>query len=299
MSLLYVDENGAVINKEENRIIVSYPDGLKHSFPIETIESITIMGAVQLTTQCMETCLTKGIPVAFFSKGGKYFGQLHSTGHINAGRQRKQSELYGEPFAINFARSIIYAKIKNQQIVFKRYIRTEDAVTNDCYLQMANCRKKLESCRDLKSLLGYEGQSAKAYFKGLSHVIDPEFTFTGRSRRPPRDEFNSLISLGYTILMNQICAAIEAKGLNPFFGFMHQDHENHPTLASDLLEEWRAVLVDSTVMSLINGHEIHKEDFDLDLETGGYYLKKNGLKIFLGKLNNKLQTKVKYLLGIQ
>lgn len=109
------------------------------------------------------------------------------------------------------------------------------------------------------------------------------------------DEFNSMISLGYSILMNELYAVLELKGLNPYFGFLHRDKEKHPTLASDLMEEWRAVIVDSTAMSLINGHEIRKEHFILNGDEPGCFLTRTGLKIFLNKLNNKLQTKMKYL----
>ena len=143
--------------------------------------------------------------------------------------------------------------------------------------------------------MGYEGYAARAYFAGLAEVIDPEFKFKGRSKQPPLDEFNSMISLGYSILMNVLYSSIEAKGLNPYFGFMHRDREKHPTLASDLMEEWRAVIVDSVAMSLVNGHEIHKEDFYFDMETPGCFLTRSGLKIFLGKMENKLSTKAKYL----
>ncbi len=143
--------------------------------------------------------------------------------------------------------------------------------------------------------MGYEGQGAKAYFEGLSRVIDPEFSFHGRNKRPPRDEFNSMISLGYSVIMNELYGKIEAKGLNPYFGFLHRDHENHPTLASDMMEEWRAVIVDATVMSMINGHEIHKDDFENNTDEPGCYLTRNGIKLYLKKLEKKLQTDVRYL----
>ncbi len=94
MSLLYVNENSAQIGIEANRCFVKYADGMKKMIPIETLESITIMGHAQMTTQCVQECLKRGIPVSYYSKGGSYFGRLHSTGHVNAKRQRMQSALY-------------------------------------------------------------------------------------------------------------------------------------------------------------------------------------------------------------
>lgn len=104
-----------------------------------------------------------------------------------------------------------------------------------------------------------------------------------------------MLSLGYSILMNEVYCKIDTKGLNPYFGFMHRDAEKHPTLASDLMEEWRAIIVDSTVMSMINGHEIALDDFATRLDEPGIYLQKKGLKKYLNKLEKKLQTSVKYL----
>lgn len=295
MSLLFVNENNALIGIEENRCYVQYPDGLKRIVPIETLESITIMGCSQMTTQCVQECLKRGIPVSYFSKGGRYFGRLQSTGHINAERQRKQCDLYETDFAVGLAKNIVRAKLKNQAVVLKRYEKSRQIPVSESLKMMQICREKIEKCQSIPEITGYEGQGAKAYFDGLSALIDSDFRFRGRNRRPPRDEFNSMISLGYSVLMNELYGKIEAKGLNPYFGFMHRDKEKHPTLASDMMEEWRAVIVDSTVMSMINGHEIHKEDFMIDVEEPGCFLTRSGLKTYLSKLEKKLQTEVRYL----
>lgn len=295
MSLLFVNENNAVIGVESNRCFVKYADGMKKVVPIETLESITIMGHAQMTSQCVQECLKRGISVLYYSKGGTYFGRLQSTGHTNAERQRKQSSLYDSQFAIDFAKNIVGAKLKNQQVVLKRYEKSRKIPVGESIKMLHICREKVTQCRTIPEITGYEGQGAKAYFDGLAVLIEPAFRFHGRNRRPPRDEFNSMISLGYSILMNELYGKIEAKGLNPYFGFMHRDKENHPTLASDMMEEWRAVIVDSTVMSMINGHEIQKEDFVTDLDQPGCFLTKNGIKIFISKLEKKFQTEVKYL----
>ncbi len=295
MSLLFINENSAVVGIESNRCVVKYSDGMKKMVPIETLESITIMSRAQMTTQCVQECLKRGIPVSYYSKGGSYFGRLQSTGHINAERQRKQSSLYETKFAMELAKNIISAKLKNQQVVLRRYEKSTGISVNDSLVLLRICRDKVSRCQKIAELTGYEGQGAKAYFEGLSKLINPDFSFHGRNRRPPRDEFNSMLSLGYSILMNEIYGKIEAKGLNPYFGFLHRDKENHPTLASDMMEEWRAVIVDSTVMSMINGHEIKKSDFVTDIEQPGCFLTKNGIKLYLSKLERKLQTEVKYL----
>jgi len=295
MSLLYVNESSAAIGIEAGRCTVKYSDGMVKAIPIETLEGITIIGRAQITAQCVQECLKRGIPVSYYSTGGNYYGKLQSTGHVNTQRQRKQCELYDSKFSMELSKNIVSAKLKNQAVILRRYEKSKGTSVNEALKMLDICRGKAQRCRKLPQLMGYEGQGAKAYFDGLSALIEPEFAFQGRSKRPPCDEFNAMISFGYFVLRNELYGKIEEKGLNPYFGFMHRDKEKHPTLASDLMEEWRAVIVDSAAMSMINGHEIHKDDFRQDTEEPGCFLTKEGMKKFLSKLERKLQTEVKYL----
>ena len=295
MSLLYIDDDKAKLSVHDHRFRIEYSDGLAREIPMEAIDDITILGNAQLTTRCMQICLKRGIDVSFFSKGGSYFGRLQSTGHVNTERQRLQCELYGTPFAINLARQIVKSKIHNQKVVLSRYAKSKNIDVDEHLKKMEISRGNLDRASSIEEIMGYEGHAARIYFLGAAGVIDPEFIFKGRNRQPPRDPFNSLISLGYSILMNTMYSSIQNRGLNPYFGFLHQDREKHPTLASDLMEEWRAVIVDSMALSLINGHEIHKDHFYTDYDNGACLLTKEGMKIFLNKLENKLQVKTKYL----
>ena len=294
ISYLYIVEHGAVISFSENYIKVTLKNSDTRKVPVETVESISIFSKSQMTTQCTEECLRRGIPVSYYSKSGKFFGQLMSTGHVNTQRQRKQSLLYESDFAVQFAKNIISCKINNQLTVLKRYMRNSSVDLENQIFQIKNSYKKIEYCSTIEEIMGYEGIAARYYFEGLGKLVEPEFYFQKRSRRPPKDEFNSILSLGYSILLNEIYGKIQSKGLNPYFGLVHSDREKHPTLASDLMEEWRAVIVDSLVMSLINGHEIKKEHFTLG-DNGGYFLTSDGMKIFIKKFENKLKTSARYL----
>lgn len=295
MSLLYINENGATVSIESNRIIVNHKDGLKTSCPLETVEGIILLGAANITTPCIKRCLTHGIPVSFFSKGGSYFGRVVSTGHIKASLQRKQSALYDTDFALQLSKRIMEAKMQNQLVVMKRYGKSRRVDLSECEKMIHIGMEKVLRAESIPEVIGYEGMAAKYYFQGLAKCVEKDFYFQGRSRRPPRDEFNSMLSLGYSMLMNELYGEIEMAGLNPYFGFVHRDAEKHPTLASDLMEEWRAVIVDSVVMSMINGHEIFLDDFTTDIESPGYFLTKEGLKKFLSKMDKKMLTTVKYL----
>ena len=132
------------------------------------------------------------------------------------------------------------------------------------------------------------GSAARSYFFALGTLINPDFRFRGRSRRPPQDPFNSMISLGYSIILNEIYGKLEGKGLNAYFGILHQDREKHPTLASDLMEEWRAVLVDSVSMNLVNAQDI--ELYDFTYENSGVFLTNKGFKTYVGKLEEKFHA---------
>jgi len=209
--------------------------------------------------------------------------------------QRKQSSLYNTDFSIELGRIILTAKLKNQLTVLRRYAKSRGVDIDNEINMIKSCERSINSSVSIPQIMGYEGQAAKTYFSGLNKCVDDEFHFDCRSRRPPKDEFNSMLSFGYSILINEIYSEIAAKGLNPYFGFVHQDKEKHPTLASDLVEEWRAVIVDSMVMSLVNGHEIQKSNFETDVNVHGYYLNNEGLKIFVKKLDGKIRTGNKYL----
>ncbi|MCD8123869.1 MAG: CRISPR-associated endonuclease Cas1 [Lachnospiraceae bacterium] len=295
MSYLFVDTRGACVHYEANRVIVKQGETSARSIPVENLEAIYIFTSAQVTSQCVAQCLKHGISISYFSKSGVYFGRLYSTNHVNARRQRKQAALADTEFSLNLAKNIICGKIHNQKVVLARYARSENKDLKDFQHRMQWSIDKIRTCKTVSEVMGYEGNAARLYFEGLSQVVHEEFKFQGRSKRPPRDEFNSMLSLGYSILMNEIYGRLENKGLNPYFGFIHSDKENHPTLASDMMEEWRATIVDSMSMSLVNGNEIHVNHFTHDEDNPGYYLTKEGLNIFLKKIDKKMQTPVKYL----
>ena len=296
MSYLYVCEQGASIGLADNRFQIKCRDGMVKSIPAEALEVIEVFGKVQITTQCIEECLKRGVNILYYSTNGAYYGRLISTNHVNVQRQRLQAERTKDlDFRIAFSKRLIDAKIRNQIVVMRRYARHGNYNVERSVVEMQNMYKKLENAKSIEQVMGYEGTAAKTYFRELGRMIDPQFAFSGRTRRPPKDTFNSLISLGYSIILNEFYGKIEGKGLNPCFGVMHSDHEKHPTLASDLIEEWRAVLIDSLALSMLNGHELCKDDFYTETEQPGVFLEKDGFKKYIQKLENKFRTETRYL----
>lgn len=296
MSYLYITENGAVLSIDGGYFVVTHKDGGLHKVPKETLESVALFGNISITTPCVRELLEKGIPVSYFSSRGAYYGRLESTGHKNISRLKAQIYLSDdEEFSLSLAQRIIYAKISNQMTLLKRYSRNRSEDISDNIKMMRISRDKVNSAASSEELMGFEGTAAKYYFSGLSKFVKGDFAFKGRNRMPPKDPFNSMLSLGYTLLMYEIFGEVENKGLTPYCGFLHKDRERHPTLASDLMEEWRAIVVDSVVMSLVMGNEIDINDFISDEETGGVFLDTKAMRVFLGKYENKLRTMNTYI----
>lgn len=296
MSCLYITENGSKVSTRGGHFIVECQDGSERLVPKETLESIVIFGNVYLTVPCIKECMERGISVSMFSTKGKYFGRIESTSHINAKRLKQQVYLSDkEEKRVQFSKKIIMNKIHNQRVLLSRYARSSEKDIDEYIRAMKIHEKKISQCDSIEQIMGYEGNAARQYFKALSEMVKDDFKFSGRNKRPPKDAFNSMISLGYTILMYEIMGEIENRGISPYVGFMHKDIERHPTLASDLLEEWRAVIVDATVMSLIQGNEIDISEFRKDEETGAVMISKQGVNIFIKKIEKKLQSNMNYL----
>lgn len=296
MSCLYITENGSKVSTRGGHFIVECQDGSERLVPKETLESMVIFGNVYLTVPCIKECMERGISVSMFSTKGKYFGRIESTSHINAKRLKHQVYLSDkEEKRVQFSKKIIMNKIHNQRVLLSRYARSSEKDIDEYMRAMKIHEKKISQCDSIEQIMGYEGNAARQYFKALSEMVKDDFKFSGRNKRPPKDAFNSMISLGYTILMYEIMGEIENRGISPYIGFMHKDIERHPTLASDLLEEWRAVIVDATVMSLIQGNEIDISEFRKDEETGAVMISKQGVNIFIKKIEKKLQSNMNYL----
>lgn len=295
MSFVYVVEDGAVIGINAGTMTIKYLDDTVENIPKDTIQGVAIYGKSHMTAHCIQYCLENDIKVSYFSHSGTYYGRLAPINNVNTARQRLQCELtLDDDFCLDVARRIIYAKINNQLVVAKRYLKMNGEDTKELLFHMRNARRKVMEATSINQIMGYEGIASRNYFKVISMIIEPQFAFDGRSRRPARDPFNAMLNFGYSILSKEIYGHIENKGMNAYFGFLHKDKERHPCLASDMIEEWRAPIVDATVLSLIQGHEVDISMFDTENED---YCKisRDGIKELIRKLEMKMYTEMNYL----
>lgn len=296
MTHLYITDNGSVLGVEGGKLVIKQKNALIRSLPKESIESISIFGNSTITTPCMQQLLMNNVPVCFFSSKGKYFGRLEATTGSKVNLLKRQFEVLAEEsYVLSLSKQLIIAKINNQLVLLRRYLTVKCEETDRKLALIKQMMLKVYRAESLTEIMGYEGMAARIYFEILSDVVRPEFKFYGRNRRPPRDPFNSLLSLGYTLLMYEIFSKVEIAGLNPYCGILHQDRDGSPALASDLMEEWRPVIVDSVAMSMIQGNEIKLDDFISDEEATGIYLNNAALKKYITKFEKKLNTPNRYL----
>ena len=210
---------------------------------------------------------------------------------------RKAQFKQAETNAVNIARNIIAAKISNSRSVLYRHLRNhgENDVVKQAIAQISSALNRLKATENLDSIRGIEGEVASFYFGVFNELILPkvesEFAFSKRSRRPPLDRTNALLSFIYSIIGNDISAALQGVGLDPQVGFLHQDRPGRDSLAQDVLEEFRAWYADRLVLSLINRKQIKANDFVVEA-SGAIKLKDDARKEVLVALQNRKQETV-------
>lgn len=298
MQLLYLTEPGAFLTKDGNRLVVRKDkDAVIKSIGIEHIEGVILLGSCHLSSGLAIELLEREIPVTWLSNTGSYFGRLEPTSGYDIERQIEQFTAHKDSgFRIDISKRWITAKLENSKGLLRRFNRRRDDEDVERIMRLIDeVVVDVSRAESLNELLGYEGNAAKLYFKGLSMLLPEPFKFNGRSRRPPRDPFNSLLSFGYTLLLYEIFTALSAKNLNPYLGFLHQPRRGHPSLASDLMEEWRAVIVDPLAVGLLTGHQLKPEHFQEPRDDGAIYLTREGSKIFIEKFEKKLRSHNQYL----
>lgn len=298
MSFAYITEKGATVSQRDGCFVVSRNKEILFEIPKETLENLVVMSGVQITSRAICELLHHDIPLTLIAGNGRFLGRMESAGHIRIFKQKKQFSLQDQSFSLEMSRRILLAKVHNQLTLLRRYNyqRKISSVTIDIH-NMMTMFDHAKQANTKEELRGYEGMAAKIYFSALGKIIDPVFYFEKRSKRPPLDPFNAMISLAYTLIAYEIFTAVVLEGLHPYVGCLHELKEGHPALVSDLLEEWRPVLADSLVMSLIQHHEIKEEYFYHEEETDGIYLTPEGRKIFLGAYEKKMRAVNQYLEG--
>ena len=294
MSFVYITEHGCTLGVDGGLLIIRHTDGSEEFIPKELVEGISIFGRSNMTNSCMKYCLENDIKVGFFNASGKYYGALNPVPSLSLERVKKQLQCTeNEKFSLEMAKKLIRAKVNNQLVVAKRYVRGKEISVKEELFPIRNARRKIPYVETKSILLGYEGSSSRCYFSVLGKIINPDFLYIKRTRRPATDPFNAMLNVGYSLLLKEICGQLENRGLLCCAGFLHTGHDKIPALACDMMEEWRSVIVDAAVLSLIQGNEVDISMFECT--ESSCRLNKMAMKKLLAKLEKKMYTESQYL----
>lgn len=264
MGIAYVLEQNASVNREGERLLIKKDGAVLHTLHAFKLDHLVLFGNVFLTPAAVSYLLQLGVDTVFMSKNGRYRGRLQAPHGKNITLRREQfRKMEDRDFALETARAIVQGKIGNLRAVVLRLNRSREGLAlEDHILSLKQLAEKAGQAEDLDSLRGYEGRSAVLYFEGFSRGFRGSgVEFRKRVRRPPTDPVNALLSLGYTLLFNALMAAVNSVGFDPYLGCLHEVEYGRPSLALDLMEEWRPVIVDTLVLSAFNLKAIALEDF--------------------------------------
>lgn len=294
MTTLYVTDQGAYLRVRHKQFQVFYDRELRCSVPASRITHVVLFGCCNVSHGAVSLALQRHIPFLYLSNKGRYFGRLQTTGQAQLEYLIRQVQKSQDPEFIKAqAASIIVGKLHNSRILLLRLNRRRktDKAT-EAIAALAEIMPKVSQADTVEAMLGYEGTGANLYFQAYASLLKGEFAFAKRTRRPPTDPINSLLSLGYTLLSQNVHAMVEGVGLHTHFGNLHTPQPHRPSLVCDLVEEFRAIAVDSLVAYLINSNIFSAEDFTPPDERGGVYLHPDALKRFLKHWEEKLQKTV-------
>lgn len=284
MTVLYVTQAGASVHHTQGRLRVSVGKTVLHEARLADVERVVIVGGTAGVTSAAAVCLMEaGIETAYLSSSGSFRGWLSPARGKGVLLRLAQGEAYrNETRRLGLARAIVAQKIHNGDALLARFARNH--ADFEPQSERARMNRALQSARNaasVDSLLGHEGDAAAAYFGAFGRMLRHGFSFTTRSRRPPLDPANALLSLGYTLLTAEATGAVAGAGLDPSLGMLHAPHEGRPSLGLDLVEEFRQAVVDRTVLHLVNNRVLSPtDDFEKKGGSPGTLLNAQGRKAF-------------------
>lgn len=290
MAALYLTEQGSKLRKTSQRLVVEKGGATLLEVPAYGIDRVLIFGAVQLSTQVISFLLDSGIDVSFLSMNGRLKGKLTPVESKNVFLRLAQYDRYkDEEFKLKMARSIIEAKMMNQRTLILRYQRNHPEADFSSELEtISNAISSVPQKKAIPALMGLEGASSAAYFRCYAKMLSSNFAFERRTRHPPLDPTNALLSLGYVLISNEIAALVESAGFDPFIGFVHGLRYGRQSLPLDLVEEFRHPVIDGLVQTLINTGSIKETDFYKESD-GAFFLNKDAFKRFLESYEERME----------
>lgn len=279
LNTLYVTSEDCYLALENENAVVWQDDVRKGQYPLQMLEGIVSFSYRGASPALMGECAKRGISLCFMTKNGRFLARVSGEERGNVLLRKQQFRVSDDPaLSCRIARNMIFGKIYNcrwqiERTVRDHALRVEAEKLKSISRQLAGQVEQISCCADLDSLRGLEGEASARYFSVLDQLIlnqREDFSFDGRSRRPPADPVNAMLSFLYTLLAHDCAAALESVGLDPYVGFMHRDRPGRQSLALDLMEELRPIAADRLMLTLVNTRMIQDRHFSR--QAGGAVL---------------------------
>ncbi len=302
LNTLFVTTSGAYLAKEGESVIVRVDHEVKLRVPIHSLGGIVCFGQVSYSPYLMAFCGKRNVTITHLSEYGRFLARVEGPTSGNVLLRRAQyRRADDEERAAGVARAIVIGKVANARKVLQRGLRDHDeskdlAGVGESVERLGYCLRKLQKDMQLDALRGIEGDASKAYFASFGALITAQkvgFEFHGRNRRPPLDNVNCLLSFIYTLLVHDCRSALETVGLDPQVGYLHKDRPGRPSLALDLMEEFRAPFADRLVLSLINRQQVKVSGFEKS-EAGGVTMDDKTRKEVLVAYQKRKQEEIEH-----
>ena len=315
---LYVQSPRAYVRKDGDVLVIEVEKEKVAEARLNEVSQVVLFGSAMLSTPALHECFRRQIPATWHTYGGWFVGHTVGTGHRNVETRTFQYQAsFDRQKCLHVARGLVTAKIANSRTMLRRNWRgqqtdeeevaeeddtaaADEGTAGQAPQELLEALKgdatRATRCPSLEALLGFEGTAASRYFQNFSARLktdtDPSmaFDFVGRNRRPPKDPINALLSFAYAMLTRELMIALSAVGLDPYRGFYHQPRFGRPALALDMMEPFRPLLADSTVLTTVNNGEVRPTDFVRG--AGGCNLTDSGRKRFLAAFERRMQQEV-------
>lgn len=300
LNILYITQPDVYLSLDGDNIMLTREQEKLGRFPLHNLESIVSFGYTGASPALMGYCADRNIAITFLTMSGRFLARVIGQSKGNVVLRKKQYLLSeDESLSAKIARNFIVGKIYNHKWMIERMtrdypMRIDVEEFKDISQHLSSIMLEVRACEDLERLRGLEGQAAVSYNKVFGRMIlqqTDDFYFHSRSRRPPLDNVNAMLSFAYTLLANDTASALEAVGLDAYVGFLHRDRPGRASLALDVMEELRGVYADKFVLTLINKRIMNKDDF-FKKENGAVLMTEEGRKKFLAAWQNKKQEKM-------
>lgn len=302
LNTLYITNPNAYLSKDGENIVVKVDEEETARRPIHILESIVCFNFTGISPALMRLCSEHGVTVSFLNQYGSFQGRVQGRVNGNVLLRRAQYRVAdNKEKSLGISRNFIIGKVANGRKIINRALRDHgSSINSDLLIEIQNKMlisiDKIKNSTDADELRGIEGEISKSYFRGINELIlqqKESFFFVERSRRPPLDNFNALISYAYTLLTHEMESALETVGLDPYVGFFHTDRPGRVSLALDMIEELRAYMADRFVLSLINRKQINGSGF-AKKENGGILMEDGTKKIFLSAWQKRKQEIIEH-----